>query len=375
MDLQDSIAPLADAARVLAGARSMDDVLRRVVAAAREVTGARYGALGVVGPDGTHARFLHDGIDEDTVAAIGHLPRGHGVLGAVIRRAETIRLDTLADDPASVGFPAHHPPMAAFLGTPIRFDGAVLGNLYLSGKDDGFTDDDVQRIEVLAVMAGGAIEQARLTAELNARSVVAERDRLARDLHDGAIQRIFSAGLTVEAARARLDHDPAGADDHLERVVELLDAAVTDLRSTLVDLHAHELEALGLVEGVERLAREYERTALRFPRLEVDPDLAARLGHGAVVDLLHVVRECLSNAARHATASEVELSIVAEADGLRLEVVDDGIGFDPGATRRGRGLDNIAERAALHGGTLELDAAPGRGTRIVVTMPDVGATA
>lgn len=367
MDQQRTLETLADAARVLAGARSMDDVLRRVVRAAREVTEARFGALGIVGADGTHTRFLHDGIDDATVASIGHLPRGHGVLGAVIRREETIRLDTLADDPVSVGFPEHHPPMGAFLGTPIRFDGVVLGNLYLSEKPGGFTDEDVQQVEILAVMAGVAVEQARLGAELRQHGVDRERARLARDLHDGVIQRLFSAGLTVEAARTRMRWDPDTADGHLEQVVELLDASVRDLRATLVDLRAYE----PLHEGIHRLAREYERTALRFPLLEVDDDLENRLRPGVAADVLHIVRECLSNAARHATAQTVELSLHVVDTTLRLVVADDGIGFDPQAIVAGNGLTNIEERANIHGGTVVVDATPGGGTTILVTLPDV----
>lgn len=373
MDRQTTtLATLADAARLISGARSMDDVLHRVVHAAIQLTDARYGALGIVGEDGSHTRFLHSGFDDATVAAIGHLPRGEGVLGAVISRAETIRLVDLHDDETSVGFPAAHPPMHSFIGTPIRFDGSVFGNLYLAEKRHGdFTEEDGHQLEVLAALAGGAIEQAKLTAELSSQAIEAERSRLGRNLHDGVIQRLFSAGLTVEAARSLLRNDPDKADAHLAQVVDTLDSAVTDMRTTLVGLHAHEGIVHSLDESIRRLAQEYERTSFLFPLIDIPDDVDEELRPGVAADVTHLVRECLSNAARHASATNVELSIQREDGSLRLIVTDDGMGFDPDAVVHGHGLTNLHERAALHGGTVLIDAEPGRGTTVVVTLRDV----
>lgn len=138
-------------------------VLRRIAEAAVELAGAQYGALGVIAPDGTLEQFIHVGMPDDTAARIGHLPEGHGLLGAVIDRAEPIRLEHLSEDPRSAGFPDHHPPMDAFLGVPIRVRDEVFGNLYLTNPAGGaFTAEDEELVASLAATAGIAIENARL---------------------------------------------------------------------------------------------------------------------------------------------------------------------------------------------------------------------
>jgi signal transduction histidine kinase len=144
---------------------SLDAVLQRLVEAAAELTGARYAALGVIGPTGTQLeRFLTTGIDAATHAAIGDLPRGRGILGVLIRDDESLRLHRISDDPRSVGFPPHHPPMNTFLGVPIHLRGVAYGNLYLTEKAGGedFTGEDQELVELLASQAAVAIENARL---------------------------------------------------------------------------------------------------------------------------------------------------------------------------------------------------------------------
>lgn len=144
----------------------LDDVLGRIVEAAMTLVGARYGALGVLGPDGPDrslSRFIHRGIPPEEAALIGDPPAGHGILGAVIAATGPVRLDELADDSRSVGFPAHHPPMHSFLGVPVRVRGEVYGDLYLTEAHAGaFTEDDERLAEGLAAMAGIAVENARL---------------------------------------------------------------------------------------------------------------------------------------------------------------------------------------------------------------------
>ncbi len=160
---QHGVGDLLAANQSIVGELSLPLVLRRIVEAAAKVVGARYAALGVLGPDGLLEQFVHTGMDEETVRRIGHLPQGHGVLGAVIAQREPIRLDRIADDPRSSGFPPGHPPMDSFLGVPIRGRDEVYGNLYLTDRRDGesFTDEDVDLVEALAATASIAIENAR----------------------------------------------------------------------------------------------------------------------------------------------------------------------------------------------------------------------
>ena len=144
---------------------SLDALLQRLVESASELTGASYAALGVIGPSGSELeRFLTTGIDAETQAAIGDLPRGRGILGVLIREEAPLRLHNLGDDPRSVGFPPNHPPMKTFLGVPVHLRGVAYGNLYLTEKASGedFTDEDQELVELLASQAAVAIENARL---------------------------------------------------------------------------------------------------------------------------------------------------------------------------------------------------------------------
>lgn len=150
---------------------ALDDTLRAVVSAAVDLVDAQYGAIGVIAPDGADLeRFVHVGMDEEQVRRIGGLPRGRGVLGAVVQQARTIRLDHIADDPHAAGFPEGHPPMDAFLGVPLRVRDTVYGNLYLANPRRGhFTPEDQELVEALGATAGTAIDNARLFEESRAR--------------------------------------------------------------------------------------------------------------------------------------------------------------------------------------------------------------
>jgi signal transduction histidine kinase len=154
---------LVEAGIAVSSELSLDAVLQRIVEAAAEITGARYAALGVIDRTGSRLeRFVTTGLTPEEHAAIGDLPRGRGILGALIEDASPLRLDVLADDLRSVGFPPHHPPMTTFLGVPIKLRGMAYGNLYLTEKDGGFTDEDEDLTSLLAAQAAVAVENARL---------------------------------------------------------------------------------------------------------------------------------------------------------------------------------------------------------------------
>jgi signal transduction histidine kinase len=161
----DRLRALLDAGIALSSELSLDAVLQKIVEAAAELTGARYAALGVIDPTGQILeRFVVTGIDEETQAAIGDLPRGGGILGVLIHEAKPLRLDELATHPRSVGFPPNHPPMKSFLGVPIMLRGIAYGNLYLTEKAEGapFTEEDEELTMLLASQAAVAVENARL---------------------------------------------------------------------------------------------------------------------------------------------------------------------------------------------------------------------
>ncbi len=161
---RDKMDGLLDAVLAVASGLELDTTLRRIVQAAMELGEAKYGALGVLAEDGSLSEFVYVGIDDETRQLIGDLPTGHGVLGVVIDEAKPLRMEEISAHPASVGFPAHHPPMHSFLGVPVRVRDEVFGRLYLTEKKNGepFTDDDEVVVQALAAAAGIAIENAHL---------------------------------------------------------------------------------------------------------------------------------------------------------------------------------------------------------------------
>lgn len=535
MTAQGRIRRLLDANRVIVGELSLPGVLRRIVEAAREIADARYAALGMIGADGLLEQFVHTGMDTETVTAIGELPRGRGVLGALIQHPEPIRLQRIADDPRSSGFPPGHPPMTSFLGVPIRSRDAAYGNLYLTNRRDGgeFTVEDEELVLALAATAGIAIENARLYEESRRRqewlrasgeisrhllaangsevevlqrivdsvkwlaaadvvtlvlptaerlqlevavatgygerelvglryavgdsiaweamqeghgvrlsgvdqqpgiylhlrpvvpvgevmvlplkgeqsprgaivvgrlaehhpfseadlemgetfasqaalaleladaradqqrvTVLEDRDRIARDLHDHVIQRLFAAGLTVQSTAVTIADSTARKC--LTRMVDDLDDTIRHIRTTI----------FALTESTPRSLRAMVHSLLE----EIDPQLGLRpetklegpvdtlVNDSIIGDVEAVLREALTNIIKHAGASRVEIRIDARPNQLTVIVTDDGVGLGP--SRRRSGLGNLRRRAEQRGGQLTLDQPPeGGGLRLQWAIP------
>ncbi len=517
-------------------------VLRRIVAAACELVNARYGALGVLAPGGGLAEFVQVGMDDETVARIGHWPEGKGLLGALIDDPRPIRLRELADDPRSVGLPEHHPPMRGFLGVPVRVREEVFGNLYLSEPAAGeFTAEDEELVTALAATAGIAVENARLyeqaqrrqawlsasaeitqqllsaageeplrliarkvrqiadadvatvvlptsdgkrlmvevasgegadeltglsfpientlarlafdtaqpvlvgdvansshevhlsravavgpvmvlplvgtsrlrgalvigrlagrhrfdNAELDMATTFAnhatvaleladarehqqrmllleDRDRIARDLHDHVIQRLFAAGLSVQSVAAAAGSTEQAA--RLSRVVDDIDETIRQIRTSIFQLRGSLAPSTGSVRSRLLDVVGEVNPLLGFePHVRFTGPIDVVVPDRVVDDLLAVTREALTNVARHARATRVEIEVTADAGALSLQVVDDGVGV--GQPTRRSGLANLAQRAERNGGSFtvgtasgeSLTAVPdGEGTRLRWTIP------
>lgn len=511
-------------------------VLRQIVRAACELVDARYGALGVLGPDGGLEQFVHEGIDDETAAQIGSLPKGRGLLGALIEDPHPIRLRKISEDPRSVGFPAHHPPMDSFLGVPIRVRDSVFGNLYLTGRRRGdFTAGDEELISAVAATAGIAIENARLYEDSRRRqrwlqasaqisqqlltysgvdpltmiartvqeladadvvtvvlpaaapgtlmievatglaaekltgmtypsagSVAAatidsgepvlidniadqsqfilrmlvavpvgavmalplagwskprgsllvarltgrraftpsdlematnfanhaavaleladaradqqrmilleDRDRIASDLHDHVIQRLFSAGLSVQGLQAREKETAVAAK--LAQVVTDLDDTIRQIRSSIFDLRGSFSPASTSASARARLlqviAEQGEQLGFQ-PNVRFSGPVDSSIDPSLADELSAVLREGLSNAARHAQARSVDVSLEVSASVACLEVSDDGIGL--GEVTRRSGLDNLTQRAAARDGSMTVASSPDGGTRLRWQVP------
>ena len=232
----------------------LPEVLRHVVEEARSMTGARYGALGVLDEE-KHALsdFITVGLTAEQERAIGPLPTGLGVLGILIADPKPLRIAEIGAHPERLGFPPGHPPMTSFLGVPVKVRDEVYGNLYLTDKIgwSEFTGDDVALVEALSVAAGIAIENARLHERVRRSAVYEDRDRMARDLHDTVIQRLFALGLTLQGIAARLPDGPAG---QIGETVHEIDHVITQVRSTIYELGMGG-ESRGVRDDVTALVR------------------------------------------------------------------------------------------------------------------------
>jgi signal transduction histidine kinase len=347
--------------------------LERIVQAAVDLVDARYGALGVLDDTGERlAQFITVGIDDETRAAIGHLPEGHGILGLLIVDAKPLRLPDLREHPDSYGFPPHHPPMRSFLGVPIRVRDEVFGNLYLTDKTSAevFTDVDEELVVGLAAAAGVAIENARLHARVQDLALLEDRERIARDLHDSVIQRLFAIGLSLQGAAGLIRTDPAVAAGRVEGAVDDLDLTVKQIRSAIFGLEPLTRSAeSGVRSQVLELVRD-SGAALGFePTVLFDGPVDSSTPDGLAVDLLATLREALSNVARHARAGRVDVTVAVDAAGLLLQVADDGVGPPAPDQPRGHGLDNMAARAARRGGSFDIGPATSNGTVVEWRVP------
>jgi signal transduction histidine kinase len=359
---------LLDAVLSVGAELDLATVLQRIVEAATDLVDARYGALGVL--DERHeslAQFLTVGLDLDQRSAIGSLPTGHGILGVLITDPRPLRLPDLTRHPDSAGFPPNHPPMSSFLGVPVMVHGQVFGNLYLCDKIGGepFSETDEELCVALATAAGVAIDNARLHSRVANLVLFEERDRIARDLHDTVIQRLFAIGLNLQGvASMSLSHDMR---DRLEGAVDDLDTTVREIRSAIFELHSTRVAEASLRRSATDLVAESARSlgfepSIRFegPLDQIEPTLAEHL--------LAVQREALSNVARHAHASAAEVAITLCDGWLRLVVTDDGIGPGEGSGG-GRGMVNMKERARSLGGDVDLSARDDGGSVLTWQVP------
>jgi signal transduction histidine kinase len=359
---------MSDALLAVTAERSVEAILQKLAHAARTLAGARYAAIGIPDREGAFAQFITSGMSDKLVAAMGPLPRTHGLLGAMLESEQPYRTGDIHDDPRFRGWwPRSHPDMRSFLGVPIVSRNGVIGAFYLTEKEGaaGFSAADQRLIELLAAHAAIAIENAQLYEQNRELSIAEERNRLARELHDSVTQKLFGLVLSAEAAATLLDRDSAEARAELERLQELAREAMDELRTLVFELRPPSVETEGLATALRKHVDVLRRAYRREIGLELigSPSGAPRVER----DVLRIAQEALQNALRHAGAEHVELRLDARNGRLAMSVTDDGIGFDPSAPElrsRRLGLTSMEERAEAIGGTLSIESTPGAGTTV-----------
>ena len=357
--------------------KSVRDVLQVIVRSARSLVGARYAALGVPDRGDSFAEFVTDGISPAEQQAIGPLPRRHGMLAVLLNEGKPERLANIAKDPRFEGWPAAHPRMSHFMGVPVRDGDRVLGIIFAANKVSaaaagrGFTERDEEILSLFAAHAAIALTNARLYERSRELSVLQERSRLARELHDAVTQKLFSIRAHARAAAVLAGRDPIDPDRvqaEIEVVAALGAEAHAELRAVIDGLAPPDLEAAGLADSLRRyavLAGRAHGIPVTFTAAELPP-----LDPRAEAAMYRVAQEALHNALRHSGAGRVRMRLARTPRRVSLEVSDDGHGFVPEAPSGGVGLASMRERASAAGGALTIRSGPG-GTRVRMTVPAV----
>jgi signal transduction histidine kinase len=373
MDSRGMVEGLSAAVLAVAAHREVRDVLQTIVRTARDLLDADYAALGVPDDQGGFAEFVVDGVSDEQWAAIGPLPRQHGMLGVMLSDPAPQRLPDLRADPRFGWWPAAHPVLHGFLGMPVLAgDGEILGAVYLAnprGRDE-FSDDDERLLGVLAAHAAIALTNARLFEAGRELTLVQERQRIARELHDAVAQTLFSLRLTAQAAAALVRRDPDRAATELDAVADLAGAAQDELRAVVAELRPRELTHAGLVETLRARISLLDRVHDASVAFEAEP--ICEIPELVEETVLRIAEEALHNALRHAEATQVTVTLRCVGPDVVLEIADDGSGFDThgatGSTNR-LGLVSMRERARSVRGSLAVNSSIGGGTTVTLKVP------
>ncbi len=365
---------LLEAVSFVARDRDPESIHRKTLIAARQLTGARYAAFSIM----EHAQAATDTFQLADISIDGeddlrelrssiHLPEGTGILGELLRSRQVLRIADLAKYPHFSGFPAGHPHMTSFLGTVVHVGDQTFGELYLADKDGGkpFTKRDEDLIVALAGLAAVRLENVAFSMRLREFALISERQRIARDLHDSVIQRLFAVGLTLQSSLRSTD--ATAVHQSVQHAVDDLEDTIDDIRSVIFALQSGQENTHPLRMSILTIASDNAELLGFEPRVRFSGPVDSMLSDELSAEILRVVRELFSNVVRHAKASHAELT-VSVSSAVTVEMIDNGCGI-AGPRKEGLGLRNLEDRAKSHGGSMAILRRKSGGTRIVWKVP------
>lgn len=362
----DLIATLNEVADAVSSAMGVEDVLNTIVERAKKITETDKAILILTEEHSPH-------LDLDSIVVRG-------------RRSQHDQewwggyLDALADtvfashEPIIEAFPEHG---AFILASPVIVKDRAIGLICaINSSESPFTNEEVDYAQILSAFAAAAIENTRLAEQSRDVLLASERDRMAKEMHDGVVQSLFSISLGLELCKKQVLRDPQGVAGRLDDLQEHLNLAMTELRRNIYDLRPMKLTELGLTDAIRYWIKEITQGRPIHGRLTGDGDALA-LTPAQDACLYRVAKEAVSNVVRHSGADAFDVRIEDMGESVRLTVEDNGDGFDvnlvlSGGTP-GLGLKSIRDRALRDGGRLDVASGPGRGTVLVVELP-VGGT-
>ncbi len=348
--------------------RDLEVVLERIADIARELVKTKYAALGIPDGKGGLTYFKTSGMTAEEESSIAHLPHGHGLIGAIMRERKVIRLDKMDADSRSAGFPDNHPFMTSFLGAPVMVANHLYGMLYLTEKIDGtpFTKDDETLVEVLAGYAALAISGAQLNEKENQLKLLQERERIGMELHDGVIQSLYGIGMNIDIMQQSKQH--ANQDD-LNRIVNNLNDVIEDIRAFIGDLRKqrNELTVLSYLEHLKERLHPPETIGISIQAEDNKPPFLQSTFEAICL----IANEAMSNAIRHANATEIIIKASQSEDIFSIVVEDNGEGFDVAIAQAsgGLGLLNMQQRAQMYEGDVHVSSELGQGTKLEIIVP------
>ena len=297
-----------------------------------------------------------------------------GISGWSAKHGQTVVANDVSKDPRYYSL-VDGDAACSNLAVPVTVKEWVVAVINVEGMDpDAFDDSDGKTLETLADQLAVAVENIQLHRQQRDQSrslaVAEERDRIGRDLHDGVIQSIYAAGLTLEDIASRADKEPQEVRPRIDSVVGDLNQSIADIRSYIKDLRPRELQGRRLDEALASLVQYLEDGSGVKVKIDVPVDMSV-LSEQYAVNLWHIFQESFSNIEKYANAKTVTLSVSISDDTLTLDIADDGDGFDMETSELGRGygLPNIKDRAERLGGMLLIESALGQGTRLKVLVP------
>lgn len=359
---------IASSVMYAAEAGTVESVLERIAQVSKELVNAHYAALGVPDGNGGLRFFKVAGMTPQAIARLDHLPTGHGLIGAIMKERKTLRLEEMRSDPRSGGFCPAHPSMTSLLGVPVQVGSRLFGTLYICDRADGqpFNELDEWLLETLAGYAALAIAGSELNEQQSQLTLLEERQRISMELHDGVIQSLYAVGMHLDLMRLNGQASP----EELMQTIGNLNSVIEDIRHYIMDLHSHTRQQQTVYECLQEMITRLhpqETVSISLNAPHEQPSFSPVVFEAAC----QMANEALSNALRHANAQNIRISTQQTDKTFQIVIADDGHGFDVSVAsgRDGLGLRNIQQRAALHGGNVDIESTPGQGTKLTISVP------